>query len=124
GRVPDAEQAALALGDDLEPDGALVECGVALLELAQRRPFRLTDRLARRLDRQIGAGGHLRPAFFLRRTRRGGCCARGAAGFGESGSRTAPLPPPSPESRGGVRDVRFCSVGSGVFGIRRRVISP
>src|SRR4051794_24074644 len=74
--VPDAEQPALALGHDLEPDGRLVERGVAQLELPQRRPLRLADRLSRRLDRRLRracAVAHRRPAFFFLRTLRG-CC--------------------------------------------------
>src|SRR5207253_3086546 len=91
-------------------------------ELAQSRPLRLAHGLPRRLDRHGVV--HRRPAFFFRRTLRGGCCERAGAGFGASGSRAAPLPPPSPSSRGGVRELRFSSMGAGVFGMSRRVISP
>src|SRR5207302_9377952 len=122
-RVADAEEPTLAFGDHLEPHRRLLEPGIALLELTQRRPLGLADGLARRLDRQLG--GHRRPAFFFRRTLRGGCGRDAAgAGLGASGPRRAPFPPPSLSSRGGVRDVRFSSTGAGVFGTRRRVINP
>ena len=49
-RVAHTEQPALALGDDLEPNGALVEPRMELLELAERSPLRLADGLAGRLD--------------------------------------------------------------------------
>ncbi len=123
-RVADAEQAALALGHDLEAHRRLVERRIPLLELPQCRPLRLAHGLARRLDRQLVA--HRRPPAFFRRTLRGGCCERAGAGFGGvGGSFCAPFPPPSPSSRGGVRELFFSkSDGAGVFGISRRVISP
>src|SRR5581483_7786905 len=117
--------AALTLRDDLELHRRLVERGIPLLELAQRRPLRLADGLARRLDRQVGVGAHLRLVrfFFLRRTWRGAL----ACGFGRSGaggSTAAPLPLVPSSSFGGVRDVRRSTVGAAVFGISRRVIRP
>ena len=53
GRVPDTEQAALTLGEDLEVHRGLVEARVAVLELPQRRPLRFADGLARRLDAEL-----------------------------------------------------------------------
>ena len=45
--VADTEDPALAFGDDLELHRGLVEPGIPPLELAQRRPLRLANRLAR-----------------------------------------------------------------------------
>ena len=59
-RVADAEQAALALGEHLEPHRRLVEPGLEVLELPQRRPLRLADGLARRLDPKRLARSSLR----------------------------------------------------------------
>src|SRR4029077_18950192 len=86
-------------------------------------PLRLSNVLSRRFARQLR--GHRRPPAFFRRTLRGGCCDRAGAGFGGSGLFAAPVPPPSPSSRGGVRELFFSkSDGAGVFGISRLVISP
>ena len=74
GCVPDSEQPALALRDDLEPNRALVEPRMELLELAQRRPLRLAHRLAGRFD--LAQVLRHRLAFFLRFTRRGWCRSR------------------------------------------------
>ena len=52
--VPDAEEAPLAFGDDLEAHRRLVELRIERLELAERGPLRLAHRLARRLDTQLG----------------------------------------------------------------------
>src|SRR5581483_8200364 len=113
-RRADPEQPALALVDHLEADGAAVERRRAVLELPQRVPLRLADRLARALGGQLG---HRRlPPFFLRLTRRGGGAAAALAGCGAliaSGSGFF----------AGVW-VRRGHAGAGVFGIRRRVISP
>ena len=46
----DAEQPALAFGDDLELHAVAIEARNELLELAQRGPLRLADGLAGRLD--------------------------------------------------------------------------
>src|SRR5439155_24657784 len=54
----DTEQAALALGDHLELDRRLVEPGLELLELAQRRPLRLADGLPRGFDLEQPALAH------------------------------------------------------------------
>src|ERR671924_1680399 len=62
-RIADSEQAALALGDDLEPNRALVETRAQALELAQRRPLRLADGLAGGLDAELLA--HLAACTFL-----------------------------------------------------------
>ena len=70
-REPDAEQAPLAFRDDLEADRRLVDPGAKLLELTQRGPFRLADRLARGFDLQGLRLGHLRAPRFLRLTLRG-----------------------------------------------------
>src|SRR5581483_5944317 len=119
--IADAEQAALALGDDLELHRGLVQPGMAQLELAQRRPLRLADRLAGRLDGHVGH--RLRAVPFFRRTLRGCPAGRDGLAFGSPEAEGfAPLPPPS--SFGGVRDVRLKRSGGGVFGISRRVISP
>ena len=92
GRHADAEQPALALGDHLERDRVASKPRKAALELAQRHPLGLADRLALRLDDRISRGksvvAHRRDRFFLRRTRRGGPCACGfacAAGFAAAG---------------------------------------
>ena len=85
-RVPDAEQAALALGDDLEPDRVPVDPRPLPLELAQRRPLRLADGLSRRFDEQIL--GHRRARFFFLRTTRGW-----PAGFGGGFAAFAPSAP-------------------------------
>ena len=72
-RVADAEQPALALCHHLELDGALVEPGIQPLELAQRRPLRLADGLARRLDAQpsvTAARPFLLPLDLARLSRR------------------------------------------------------
>ena len=50
GLVADAEQPALALGDDDEADARLVDSGKAPLELPERRPLRLADGLPGCLD--------------------------------------------------------------------------
>ena len=92
-RVADAEQAALALGDDLEANAALSSPGASALEVAQRLPLRLADRLPGRLHGDLAA--HRRAPPFFRLTRRG--CARG--GFGVCGRGRAVLlrrPRPSP----------------------------
>ena len=118
-READAQKAALALGDHLEPHRGLVDARPQLLELAQRGPLGLADGLAGRLDLQRLAH---RLAFpFLRLTRRGCCGAEDwaagvdppSAGSGAAAGAT---------SFGGVRDERR-SGGAG-RGIRRRVISP
>src|SRR5204863_5038433 len=86
----------------------------------------LPDGLARRLDGEVVRGldaAQRLPAFFFRRTFRG-CCERAGAGFGAGPSVRAPLPPPSPSSRGGVRELRFSTSPIGVFGTSLRVISP
>ena len=72
-RVADAEQAALALGEDLEADRVAVEPRRQPLELAEGRPLRLADGLARRLDACSSplTAACPRPAL-LRLTRRGG----------------------------------------------------
>src|SRR6266542_3781869 len=101
----------LSLGDDLEANRGLVETGLLPLELPQRRPLGLADRLAGRLDLEI----HQRRAFFLRFTRRGGALGFAAAGAPAPSSRT---------SFGGVREERFGPVGGATFGISRLVISP
>src|SRR6185436_20288739 len=49
-RIADAEQAPLSLGDDLELHRGLVEGGMELLELPERGPLRLADRLTCCLD--------------------------------------------------------------------------
>ena len=56
GREADTEQTALALGHDLEVHGGLVESRVLFLELPQRCPLGLADRLAGRLDRDLLRG--------------------------------------------------------------------
>ena len=84
--VADAEQAALALGDDFEPNRGLVERGMPLLELAQSGPFRLADGLARRLDGEVAH--RRRPELFLRRTWRG---AASVSRAGASDSGDSPL---------------------------------
>src|SRR4029453_10113819 len=82
-RVAHTEEPAFALRDDLEPNGALVEPRVELLELSQRGPLRLTDGLAGRLD--LAEILHHRLAFrFFRFTRRGG--AGGSADLSSAGS--------------------------------------
>ena len=110
-----AEQAALALGHDLEADRRLVDAGVLLLELPQRSPLGLAHRLTGRLDLNL----HQRRAFFFRFTRRGWLLAGLAAGSGSaSGS-------PGVASFGGVREDRFGpEAGGATFGISRRVIRP
>src|SRR5919202_5051312 len=121
-RVADAENPPLALGDDLEPNGRLVEPRREPLELSQRGPLRLADRLAGGLDleRLLGLGAHRR-AFFFFFTRLG---AAAGVGFGSGCLRAAPSPPPSPSPpRGGVREERFGG-GAPFFGISWRVISP
>ena len=75
-RESHAEQPALALGEHLEADRRLGRGpGSKPLELAQRVPLRLADRVAGGLDLEGTAspGGHrLRaPPFFFRFTRRG-----------------------------------------------------
>src|SRR3954451_12384369 len=121
--VADAENAALALGHDLELHRRLVEPGMPPLELTQRCPLRLADRLAGRLGRQVRDLVHLRLVrFFLRRTWRGRCEPDGA-GVGCGGSRLAPSPL-EPSSFGGGRELRLSMTGAGVFPTRRRVISP
>src|SRR6185436_19721031 len=70
GCEPDAEQAALALGNDLELHALAIEPGNPLLELTERRPLRLADGLARGLDGDRRLGTHLRvlpPRFRLTR---------------------------------------------------------
>src|SRR5262249_45099375 len=122
-RVTDAEQAPLALGEDLEPNRRLVDPGLQPLELAQCGPLRLADGLARRLDLQ-GLGHRRAPPrfFFLRRTRFGGASAAAAAGAGTVARSPEPAAGYGSSSRGGVREVRRgWSCG---FGISRRVIKP
>ena len=120
-RVADAEQAALALGDDLEANRRLVEARVQALELAQRRPLRLADGLARRLDRDARSVTRGARRFFFRltcaRLRRGGF----GAGFGRRLRLGRRLPSTS-ALFGGVRELVF---GGGCgFGTSRRVIRP
>src|SRR5207249_5627449 len=66
-READAEQSPLSLGDDLEVNRGLVDAGMLLLELPQRRPLGFADGLACRLHLEL----HQRRAFFLRFTRCG-----------------------------------------------------
>src|SRR6266542_2171263 len=113
-RIADAEQAALALGDDFEANRGLVDPGPQPLELAQRCPLRLADRLPRRFDEQLL--GHRRARFFFLRTTRG--CP---VGFGGGSAGVAPSPSP-PRCFRGVRELRF-GVGTG-FGASRRVTRP
>src|SRR5207253_10001002 len=71
-RETNAEQPSLALRDDLEANRRLVETGLTLLELAQRRPLSLADRLAGSLDADLFLDRHrLVLCFFFRFTRRG-----------------------------------------------------
>src|SRR5205823_12553650 len=51
-READTEQTALALRQHLKADRGLVDPRLELLQLAQRRPLRLADGLAARLDLQ------------------------------------------------------------------------
>src|SRR4029079_16255098 len=70
GCEPDAEQPALALGNDLELHALAIEPGNPLLEFAERRPLRLADGLARGLDGDRRLSTHLRvlpPRFRLTR---------------------------------------------------------
>src|SRR5581483_12312521 len=107
---------------DFELDRGLVQPGMTQLQLPQRRPLRLADRLSRRLD---GHPTHLRLAApFFRRTRRGWPDAFDGAAFGCSGVvGFAPFPPPA-SSFGGARELRLNRSGGGVLGIRRRVMRP
>ena len=81
-RVADAEQAPLALGQDLEAHGLAVDAGREPLELAERRPLRLADGLARRLDGDLVAHRRLPPPLRFRFTRRGGPATDGRAPSG------------------------------------------
>ena len=94
GREADAEQAALALRDHLEADLALVEPGEAPLELAERRPLGLADRLAGPLD--------LIRAERTRPVRRCSVVIAGSAGRAScaAGRVAAPEPPASARGRG------------------------
>src|SRR5207302_10067248 len=112
----DTEQAALALGDHLELDRRLVEPGLELFELAQRRPLCLADRLPRRFDLELLVH---RRARFLRLTFRG---CEGAAARAVAGSFAAPSPAGS--SFDGVRDERRCGWAAGVLCVNRRVTRP
>src|SRR4029079_4513995 len=107
--------------NDLEANGRLVESRRALLEIAERIPLRLADRLAGRLDLKLGVLGHLRVRFFFRFTRRGAadCAAAAVPGFGDGSGALACVAGPS---LGGVRELRFG--GSVGFGTIRRVITP
>ena len=124
-RVTDPEQSPLPLGEHLEPHRRLVQAGLHLLELPEGGPLRLPDGLSRRLDLEIAQRFAF---FFFRFTRRGGPGA--AAGAGASAVGFAPSATGGGSgdgSFGGVREVRFGPappVGGGVFGIKRRVISP
>src|SRR5205823_3916774 len=88
------------------------------LELPQRRPLRLADGFAGRLDLDVAH----RRAFFFFFTRLGGPAAAGV-GVGAAGERFAPSPS-SGSSRLGARELRFAGVVGGVFATSRRVISP
>src|SRR5438034_3164739 len=116
-RIADAQEPSLALRDDLELDGALVEPRMELLELAQRGPLGLADGLAGRLD--LAQVLRHRLAFpFFRFTRRG--AAGGADALSSAGSAV-----PSRlcvSDFGGVRDDRFG--GGFAFGIICRVTRP
>src|SRR5205814_4981942 len=74
--VADAEQAALALGDDGELDQVAVECRIAPLELVQRRPARLAHGLARGLDPDGRLAHRLRPPRRWPERRPDCCCER------------------------------------------------
>src|SRR4051812_18684897 len=100
--VADAENAALALGHDLELHRRLVEPGMPPLELTQRCPLRLADRLAGRLGRQIPRSGvgkadtfaHCEPPSSLRLLTSfiSGLCASSCdAPGGAAASRTEPV---------------------------------
>src|SRR5262249_17973262 len=103
GREAHPEQPPLALGDDLKLDRGLVEPRTELLQLTERRPLGLADRLACGLDLQLVAH---RRARLLRLTLRG-CCR--AAGWAWAGSRfAAPSPAGSGSVFGAVRDERRC----------------
>src|SRR5262249_4787067 len=97
-----------------------------LLELAQRQPLRLPDRLSLGLDLEevVVRVGHRRALPFFRFTRRGGADfdADAGEGFGAGDGRFAPSPPPS-SVRGGVREVRF-GRATRVRGTKRLVIRP
>ena len=118
-RVADAEQPPLAFRENLESHRGLVERRDEELELAERPPLRLSDRLAGRLDRAVGA--HLRPCPRLRFTRRGwvgawrGFGARPGFGATPAPERAfaAPLPSSVAREAEGVRDERFGAAGRG-----------
>ena len=122
--VADAEDPALAFGHDLELHRGLVEAGMAPLELAQRGPLRLADRLPGRLGREV------REISLISGSCASSCAAPGAAAArptepasAAATSGLAPFPL-EPSSFGGVRELRRSGAGAGVFATSRRVISP
>src|SRR3954453_23547546 len=119
-REAHSQETTLTLGHDLEANSGLVQPGLLPLELPQRRPLGLADRLSGRLDLEL----HQRRAFFLRFTRRGWLVTAGA-GTVASGISEPSLDGPF----GGVREERFGPPpppppGGPTFGISRRVINP
>src|SRR5919198_3968076 len=114
GRVADPEETSFTLGNDLEANGRLVNAGLELLELTQRRPLRLADGLARCFD--LKSLCHRRAFFFFfRLTLRGWLGATAGAGAGATSSGGAC-------SRGGVREER--RGGGCPLGVNRRVDHP
>ena len=106
GREADPQKPALAFRDDLELHALAVEAGHALLELSERSPLRLADRLTRRLDGHGLLVAHRRVLPpRLRFTRRGAPPELPrTAGVGVA---LSPLPAGSGSSFGGVRLERF-----------------
>src|SRR5262249_21196916 len=116
-RVADAQETTFSLAHDLEANRALVQIGTTSLELAQRRPLRFADGLARRLDDELVVQRLAPFFFFFRRTTRG--CP---VGFGAAGAGFAPSSASSSRSFGGVLDVRLGRATG--FGASRRVTRP